>query len=156
VTCPCCQQPELHQYLFKCQQCRARWIARLPQKARDEQLQISPELRDAARDCYRTDVRRLRGIDTDQPNVDTVRSAQRRSTRRVSLRRDASSLVAGLWIVEREIMKSQKAMCYVVCDNPGACVITCPPEPVPVNSVIALFVLVVCLGATAWFVGERK
>jgi len=52
-------------------------------------------------------------------------------------------------------MKSQKAMCYVVCDNPNGCVITCPPEPVPVGSQIALFVLVVCLGATAWFVGMK-
>jgi len=65
-------------------------------------------------------------------------------------------MVAGLRIVEREIMKSQKAMCYVVCDNPNGCVITCPPEPVPVNSIIALFVLVVCLGATAWFVRKKQ
>ena len=77
MTCPCCQQPEKPIYQFKCQQCRARWIARLPQKARDEQLQLSPELRDAARDYYRADMRRLRGIDTDQSDVDTVRSAQR-------------------------------------------------------------------------------
>ena len=77
MTCECCEEPEKPIYRLKCNQCRARWIARLPAKDRDEELQRTPELKDAARDCYRADMRRMRGIDADQSDVDTVRSAQR-------------------------------------------------------------------------------
>ena len=46
-----------------CDQCKARWIARLPGVLRERELQRLPELRDAARAEYRADMRELRGID---------------------------------------------------------------------------------------------
>lgn len=48
-----------------CDQCKARWIARLPGRLRDEYLQRLPELREQARAEYRQDMRELRGGDTD-------------------------------------------------------------------------------------------
>ena len=46
-----------------CDQCKARWIARLPGVLRERELQRLPELRDAARAEYGADMRELRGGD---------------------------------------------------------------------------------------------
>ena len=46
-----------------CDQCKARWIARLPGVLRERELQRLPELRDAARAEYGADMRELRGSD---------------------------------------------------------------------------------------------
>ena len=56
-----------------CDQCKARWIARLPKVLRDQQLQRLPELREQARAEYRADLRELRGGDAVEPDVDQVR-----------------------------------------------------------------------------------
>ena len=46
-----------------CDQCKARWIARLPTRLAREHLQRLPELREQARAEYREDLRQLRGSD---------------------------------------------------------------------------------------------
>ena len=56
-----------------CQQCKARWIARLPTRLAREHLQRLPELREQARAEYRADMRELRGGDAVEPDVDQVR-----------------------------------------------------------------------------------
>ena len=56
-----------------CQQCKARWIARLPGRLRDEFLQRLPELHDTARAEYRADLRELRGSDAGRADdLDSV------------------------------------------------------------------------------------
>ena len=60
-----------------CQQCRARWIARLPGVLRERELQRLPELRDAARAEYGADLRELRGSDAVEPYLDQVRGSER-------------------------------------------------------------------------------
>lgn len=63
LTCPCCEQPQLHQYMLRCERCQARDIARMPESARNERLSENEHLRELAREEFRADMRRLRGID---------------------------------------------------------------------------------------------
>jgi hypothetical protein len=55
-----------------CDQCKARWIARLPGVLRERELQRLPELRDAARAEYGADMRELRGVNAVEQDVDSV------------------------------------------------------------------------------------
>ena len=52
MTCPCCSERHKPVYMDGCDQCRARWISRLPAKTRDEQLQRLPRLREQARAAW--------------------------------------------------------------------------------------------------------
>ena len=63
MTCQCCANRQKHIYMDGCDQCKARWIARLPTRLAREHLQRLPELREQARAEYRADMRELRGID---------------------------------------------------------------------------------------------
>jgi len=63
MTCPCCERPQLHQYMLRCERCQARDIARMPESARNERLSENEHLRELAREEFRADMRRLRGID---------------------------------------------------------------------------------------------
>ena len=60
-----------------CDQCKARWIARLPTRLAHEHLQMLPELREQARAEYRADMRELRGGDAVEQDVDQVRGSER-------------------------------------------------------------------------------
>ena len=55
-----------------CDQCKARWIARLPGVLRERELHRLPELRDAARAEYGADMRELRGVNAVEQDVDSV------------------------------------------------------------------------------------
>ena len=55
-----------------CDQCKARWIARLPGVLRERELQRLPALREQARAEYRADMRELRGSDAVEQDVDSV------------------------------------------------------------------------------------
>jgi len=59
-----------------CDQCKARWIARLPGVLRERELQRLPELRDAARAEYGADLRELRRINGAEQDVDQVRAPE--------------------------------------------------------------------------------
>ena len=72
MTCQCCANRHKHIYMDGCQQCKARWIARLPTRLAREHLQRLPELRDAARAEYGADLRELRGVDAVEQDVDSV------------------------------------------------------------------------------------
>ena len=59
-----------------CDQCKARWIARLIKRARDEQLQRLPRLREQAIAEHRADLRELRRINGAEQDVDQVRAPE--------------------------------------------------------------------------------
>ena len=75
VTCPCCKNRHLYEYMLNCLRCQARDIARTPARRRDEILSKNEHLRELAREEFREDMRQLRGIDATKPDVDKVRSA---------------------------------------------------------------------------------
>ena len=77
MTCQCCANRRNHVYMDGCDQCKARWIARLPGVLRERELQRLPELRDAARAEYGADLRELRGGDAVEPYLDQVRGSER-------------------------------------------------------------------------------
>ncbi len=72
MTCQCCAERQKGIYMDGCDQCKARWIARLPGRLRDEYLQRLPELREQARAEYRQDMRELRGVNAVEQDVDSV------------------------------------------------------------------------------------
>ncbi len=46
--------------------------------------------------------------------------------------------------------------CVAICDNPGACVVTCGPKPIPVGGAVWLAATVVLVVLVAWLTKGRQ